>query len=155
MICSTFAKMNEAKNRPTPNYLWSILTMRCPRCRRGGLFKSKNPYGKLKLSHIFDMHENCPVCSQKFDLEPGFWFGTGYVSYALTTAISVATFVAWYVLIGVSFNDNRVFWWLGVNTFLLIVLQPWIMRISRVVYLNFFVSYDPEYETHRGVEFRR
>jgi hypothetical protein len=24
-------------------------------------------------------------------------------------------------------------------------MQPWIMRISRVVYLYFFVSYDPDY----------
>ena len=29
------------------------------------------------------MYENCPVCSQKYDLEPGFWYGTGYVSYGL------------------------------------------------------------------------
>lgn len=132
--------------KPTPNYLLSILTMRCPRCRRGSLYKSKNPYSKLKLSHIFDMYDNCPVCNQKFDLEPGFWFGTGYVSYALTVAISVITFIAWYVLIGVSFNDNRVFWWLGINTLMLIILQPWIMRISRVIYLYFFVSFDRDYD---------
>lgn len=119
------------------------------------MYKNSNPYSSLKLSRIFEMHESCPVCHQKFDLEPGFWYGTGYVSYALTVAISVATFVAWYVLVGVSFNDNRVFWWLGINTFLLVLLQPWIMRISRVIYLYFFVSYDPEYDIKPGKEFHR
>ncbi len=92
------------------------------------------------------MNGECLVCKQKFDMEPGFWYGTGYVSYALAVALSVATFIAWWVLIGISINDNRVFWWLGINSFLLIVLQPWLMRLSRSVYLYFFVSYDSDYE---------
>lgn len=99
------------------------------------------------------MQDNCPVCGQKYEMEPGFWFGTGYVSYALTVAISVTTFVAWWVLIGVSFDDNRVFYWLGINTFLLVLLQPWMMRMSRVIYLNFFVSYDSEHDTTKAKEF--
>ena len=127
--------------------------MRCPRCRRGRIFKSNNPYKKFSLKYIFDMQDNCPVCGQKYEMEPGFWFGTGYVSYALTVAISVTTFVAWWVLIGVSFNDNRVFYWLGINTFLLVLLQPWMMRMSRVIYLNFFVSYDPDHDTTKAKEF--
>lgn len=119
--------------------------MKCPRCRRGNMFKNKNPYKRLKLSHIFDMYEHCPKCQQKFDLEPGFWYGTGYVSYALAVAISVATFIAWLVLIGVSTEDNRVFYWLGINAALLIILQPWLMRLSRVIYIRFFVKYDKLY----------
>lgn len=123
-----------------------MLTMRCPRCRRGPMFKDPNPFKKLKLSHIFDMYDNCPVCKQKYDLETGFWYGTGYVSYALAVAISVTTFIAWLVLIGVSFEDNRIFAWLVFNIVLLIVIQPWLMRLSRVIYLYFFVSYDKDYE---------
>ncbi len=83
--------------------------MRCPRCRRGDMFKNSNPYRKLNLSYIFDMHDTCPVCRQKFDLEPGFWYGTGYVSYALAVAISATTFVAWWLIIGISTDDNRIF----------------------------------------------
>ena len=120
--------------------------MRCPRCRRGDMFKNSNPYKKIKLSYILDMYDTCPVCSQKFDLEPGFWYGTGYVSYALTFAMSVASFIAWWVLIGLSTEDNRFFWWLGFNSVLLVLLQPWLMRISRVIYLYFFVKYDEDYK---------
>jgi len=117
------------------------------------MFKHSNPYKKIKLSYILDMYETCPVCNQKYDLEVGFWYGTGYVSYALAVALSGITFVAWWILIGVSFNDNRVFYWLGINTFLLVVIQPWMMRLSRVIYLYFFVSYDADYENKKSVEF--
>lgn len=138
---------------PKPSFLLSLFTSKCPRCRRGAMFKEPNPYKKIKLSHIFDMHDNCPECGQKYDLETGFWYGTGYVSYALAVAISVTTFVAWMVLIGVSTEDNRVFYWLGFNGVLLILLQPWMMRLSRVIYLCFFVKYDENYKKTNPVEF--
>lgn len=127
--------------------------MRCPRCRKGPMYKSSNAYKNLSLKHIFDMYDHCPECRQKFDMEPGFWYGTGYVSYALTVAISVATFIAWWVLIGISTEDNRIFYWLGVNGLLLIILQPWLMRLSRTLYLYFFVKYDEDFETHLPKEF--
>lgn len=126
-----------------PNYLWSILTHKCPRCRRGPMFNNTNPW---KLKKVFDMPKRCPECGQLYEIEVGFWYGTGYVSYALSVALSVASFVAWIVLIGMSTKDTRFFWWLGSNIALLIGLQPWIMRASRVIYLYFFVSYDPEYK---------
>jgi uncharacterized protein (DUF983 family) len=141
------------EKRPTPNYLWSIFSMKCPRCRRGPMFKDPNPYKKITLGHIFDMHKNCSVCGQKYELELGFWYGTAYVSYALTVAISATTFVAWLVLIGVSTEDNRIFWWLGLNAVALVVLQPWIMRLSRVIYMRFFVRYDEHYEVTKPKEF--
>jgi hypothetical protein len=118
------------------------------------MYKDANPYRNLSLKHISDMHENCPVCNQKYDMEPGFWYGTGYVSYALAVAISVASFVAWWVLIGVSVSDNRVMYWFITNTVLLIVSQPWMMRMSRVIYMRFFVSYDPDFDKTRPKEFQ-
>ncbi len=141
------------EKRPTPNYYWSMLTMKCPRCRRGPMFKDSNAYRKLTLKHIFEMPDHCPVCNQKYDLELGFWYGTAYVSYALAVALSVSTFVAWLVLIGVSTEDNRIFYWLGTNAVLLVVLQPWLMRLSRVVYMRFFIRYDKDYEVTKPKEF--
>jgi len=143
----------ENQKKPTPNYLWSILTMRCPRCRRGAMFKNNNAFKKIKLSYILDMPETCAECGQLYDLEQGFWYGTGYVSYALAVALSVATFLAWLVFFGVSTEDNRVFYWLALNGVLLLLLQPWLMRLSRVIYLYFFVSYDENYKQTKPVEF--
>jgi hypothetical protein len=138
--------------KPKPGFLWSILTMRCPRCRRGGMFTDNNAYKKLSLKHIFDMPEKCPVCKQKFDLEVGFWYGTGYVSYFLTVLLSAFTFIVWWAVIGISTEDNRIFYWLVSNTILIVVLQPWLMRLSRVVYIYFFIKYDENYEINPVVE---
>jgi hypothetical protein len=46
------------------------------------------------------------------------------------------------VLIGFSFHDNRFFWWIGLNAFLLTIMQPYLMRLSRTIWLSFFVKYD-------------
>jgi Protein of unknown function (DUF983) len=142
-----------SEKTPIPNYLLTVFTNKCPRCRRGNMFINNSAYKHLSLKNIFDMPEKCTECGQRFDLEPGFWVGTSYVSYALTVALSVATFVAWVVLIGVSTEDNRIFWWLGLNALALVVLQPWIMRLSRVLYIRFFVSYDSNYKNSLPKEF--
>lgn len=120
--------------------------MRCPRCRRGRMFSDPNAWN---LRRTMKMPEKCPECGQRFELEVGFWYGTGYVSYALSFALSVATFIAWWILVGLSTKDYRFFLWMGLNALFLVVMQPWLMRFSRVVYLHFFVRYDPDYENTR------
>ena len=96
-----------------------------------------------------EMNKVCPVCGQPFELEVGFYYGTSYVSYALTVAISIATLVAWYVIIGMSTSDNRFFWWLGINAVFLLLLQPWIMRVSRSIWISWFVRYDRDWKYHK------
>jgi uncharacterized protein (DUF983 family) len=132
-----------------PSLFWSVLTNRCPRCRRGDLFKSKNAYA-FKGGRYMQMHEHCSVCGQATDLELGFYYGTGYVSYGITLLLSAITFILWWILIGLSINDNRIFWWLGFNTVLLIVLQPVLMRLSRSVWISMFVKYDKDWETQKA-----
>jgi hypothetical protein len=91
------------------------------------------------------MNETCPVCGQATDMEPGFYYGTSYVSYALAIAVSTATLIAWWVIIGFSLQDNRFFWWMGTNAILLIVIQPMLMRLSRTIWLSFFIRYSPHW----------
>lgn len=92
------------------------------------------------------MNKECPVCAQPFDIEVGFYYGSSYISYALTIAISVATLIAWWVIIGFSVNDNRIFYWLGANSLLLLLLQPYLMRVSRTGWLAFFVPYNKNWK---------
>jgi hypothetical protein len=94
------------------------------------------------------MHDHCPVCGQPTEIEVGFYYGTGYVSYALTVAYFVSMFVAWKVLIGMTWEleDNRMFYWLGTTIFLLILLQPILMRLSRSIWLGWFVSYNKHWK---------
>lgn len=135
------------------SYLGAVFTGRCPRCREGKVFVTNKAYGKNNVK----MHDNCPVCGQPTEIEVGFYYGTGYVSYALSIALLVASFVAWKVLIGVTFSvdDNRIFYWMGCAFVLLLVLQPVIMRFSRILWLSWFVSYDPDWRTHKPVEAER
>jgi uncharacterized protein (DUF983 family) len=135
-----------------PPYLWAVLTNRCPRCRQGKIFTYSNPYD---LSNSTKMHEKCPICGQPTEIEVGFYYGTSYVSYALTVAFSVASFIAWWVLLGFSLYDNRIFWWLGINAVLLIVLQPIVMRLSRTLWLSWFVKYDPDWKDRQVEEYER
>jgi len=122
-------------------YLASTLTCRCPRCREGKLFKNRL---SLKFKGNMVMNKECPVCGQPTEIEVGFYYGTGYVSYALTVAMSITSLVAWWVIIGLSAHDKRFFAWLAFNATLLILLQPWIMRVSRSIWISWFVKYDPQ-----------
>jgi hypothetical protein len=135
--------MSIATKNENPGF-HKLLSCKCPRCRKGDMFVDKNPWN---LKNTMKMNKVCPVCGQPFDMEVGFYFGSGYVSYALSVAISVATFVAWFVLIGFSIKDNRLFYWMGINAFLLIALQPYLMRVARTGWLAFFVKYNPDWRT--------
>jgi endogenous inhibitor of DNA gyrase (YacG/DUF329 family) len=128
-------------------YLAAVLTNKCPRCRKGYLYKSTNPYN---LKNNVKMNDYCPICGQPTEVEVGFYYGTGYVSYALSIAFMVATFVAWKVLIGVTFaiDDNRIFYWMGTAIVLLLLCQPLIMRLSRTLWLSWFVKYDADWNTN-------
>lgn len=130
--------VSEADKEHVPSY-WHVMASKCPRCRRAPMFEVSNPY---KLKTTMRMHEECPVCKQPFELETGFYFGSGYVSYGLAVGLSVATLVAWWVLFGLSIYDNRWIYWLVFNALLLICLQPVLMRMARSIWLSLFARYD-------------
>lgn len=142
--------MSEKNRRPM--YLWAVLTNRCPRCREGKIYITENAYD---LKNNVKMHPNCPVCDQPTEIEVGFYYGTSYVSYALTVAYSVATFVAWWVLLGFSLYDNSIFYWLAFNAVTLLILQPLFMRLSRTLWLSWFVKYDPDWKSKKASEYER
>ena len=129
-----------------PSFILSMLQNKCPRCREGKLFFGRSTWN---LKKNLKMPKNCTVCGQPTEIEVGFYYGTGYVSYALTVGLSLITFVLWYGLIGMSADDNRFFYWLGFNAVLLILMQPYLMRLSRTIWLTFFVRYDPNWKEHR------
>lgn len=116
------------------------------------MFTYANPYN---LRTFMKMNETCPVCGQLFDIEPGFYYGTSFISYAFAVMLSVASFVAWWLFLGFSLHDNRVFFWMIANAFLLVAAQPPLMRLARTVWLAFFVRYDPHWRTQPPPEAER
>ena len=90
---------------------------------------------------MLEMPDRCTVCGQKMELEVGFYYGTGYVSYALTVGIMGMLFIAYWIIFGLSYVDYSIFYALGSSVAIVLLLQPWLMRISRVLYLYGFVKY--------------
>lgn len=126
----------------TPGLIGSVLLNRCPRCREGRLFTNPNPYD---LRTTMRMPEHCPVCGQAFELQTGFYFGTGYVSHFLSVAFILISFAFWFFTIGVSFHDNRLYWYLvSVSSFLLLT-QPLQQRLCRSIWIAFFVRYQRDW----------
>lgn len=122
--------------------LYSILWFKCPRCHEGDLYDCKNPY---VLGELTNMKKTCDHCGESFTREPGFYFGAAYVSYALTVALWVAVLVALMTfdaigLISFGFFDNPLtFIITGVVS--LVLLLPVLYRLSRSIWINFFVKY--------------
>ena len=130
------------KNR---GYFSSVFGCRCPRCREGKLFRHPVSF---RFNRNMEMNVTCPVCGQPSEIEVGFYYGTSYVSYALTVGISMVTLLVWYLLIGLSTSDNRFFYWLICNAIFLFLLQPWLMRVSRSLWISWFVKFDPDWKEH-------
>jgi phosphoglycerol transferase MdoB-like AlkP superfamily enzyme len=87
------------------------------------------------------MPERCPICNQKYEIEIGFWFGTGYVSYAMSVGLMIALAVLFALIVGFSYKNNSIYTFIGCMIGILIMIQPWIMRYSRVLYIYVFIKY--------------
>ncbi len=83
------------------------------------------------------MHEKCSHCGLQYQIEPSFFYGAMYVSYALTVAIGVAAFILAKVIIGMNLLNSFV-----AIIVALIALMPITARLSRNIYINIFVHYD-------------
>ena len=125
-----------SEKKVSRGYITSTLTCRCPRCRDGKLFQ----------------HPVSISFGQASEIEVGFYYGTSYVSYGITVGLSLLSLGIWALTIGLSVNDNRFFIWMGTNAVLLILLQPWLMRLSRSFWISWFVKYDPDWEKHQPID---
>lgn len=87
------------------------------------------------------MPEKCSHCGQRFELEPSFYSGAMYVSYGLQVAIFTTVYVALRVLLD---PDIDVYMYSIIAA--VIGLFPVTLQLSRAIYLNFFVHYDPSFD---------
>jgi uncharacterized protein (DUF983 family) len=102
--------------------LWAVLRLRCPRCCEGKVFRS-----------TFQMNDPCPVCGLVFQREEGYFLGSMYVSYLLSSIILVVSFVAGHLLLA-DWNPHLVL----ILVFLpFIPLVPVVFRYSRVIWMHF------------------
>ena len=116
------------------NKIYSIFTGTCPKCHNESMYENKNPY---HLSEMLKMRERCSHCNTKYKIEPSFFYGSMYVSYAVGIAFATAAFVISYLFIGAGL---KVSFAAIVGT--LVVFYPVIVRLSRNIWINIFMHYD-------------
>lgn len=113
--------------------LTGILTGKCPKCGEGDIF-----IHQTVLKNIFTpvMHKSCNHCGHVYEKESGFFWGAMFVSYALTVAEAVATFV----LCSLFFTDNfddRVIWIIAAVILVLVNVN---FRYARILWMYIFTS---------------
>lgn len=113
----------------------SILKGSCPKCQNESMYEDKNPF---HLSKVLKMNESCSHCGFVYQIEPSFFYGAMYVSYGLNVALGIAAFIVSYVLFNSSIETSFI-----AIVITLVVLFPFVLRWSRNIYINMFVSYDP------------
>lgn len=116
--------------------LYSIFNFKCPKCHEGEFFENKKTWNLNKLTNL---HSNCPKCDLKYMMEPSFFYGAMYVAYALTVGIAIAVFV----IANLIFNLDLLASFAAI-ILVLLISGPINLKISRAIWINIFVSYDPE-----------
>lgn len=118
---------------------YSILHAKCPRCRRGNLFAT--PMYGFKSQK---MHNNCPKCNLKYEIEPGYFYAAMYVAYGFNVALAVITGILTYLITGEEHSP-----WIYVLSILIIsiLLSPLNFRYSRVILLH-ILSPNVKYNAH-------
>ena len=121
--------------------LFSIVYGKCPKCHEGDFFK----YGfTFNPSKITKLHENCSNCGLKYMMEPSFFYGAMYVNYGITVAISVLVFL----IAKLGFDLTLLSSFLTVLA-ALVLLAPINLRLSRILWINLFVSYKKEVRSEK------
>lgn len=128
-----------AKSRPL-----AILQGKCPQCHKGKLFET----GPYRLKHFMRMNKQCPHCEVSYALEPRFFDGAMYVSYALNVGLFLASALIIYQL----FEPKSPNTYLFAIILEVILLYPLMFRYSRILYLYAFggLKYKPTLDTKRN-----
>jgi uncharacterized protein (DUF983 family) len=118
------------------HFIYSIFKNKCPKCNKGNVFTVNNAYN---LKQFYKMEEECSCCGIRYEKEPGFFYGAMYVSYALM--------VGWFVItwaIDSFFIHSKTLQYVTFVMVSVILLMPLTFRISRLLWLNFFIKYSSD-----------
>ncbi len=117
----------------------SIIKGTCPRCQEESMYESKNAFNIITATK---MKETCSNCGLRYMIEPAFFYGAMYVSYGVGIAFGMVAFIISKMFLATSLMTSFI-----AIVATLIVFYGVIMRISRSIWINIFVSYNP---TARG-----
>ena len=120
-----------------PGGLGAALNRKCPRCRKGDLFRNHF----VKFIGFNHMYERCPHCHLKYEVEPGFFQGAMYVSYAIQVAVVLPI-----IVITIAILDLDYIWIISAIIGVIVLIIPVNYQLSRSLYLHGFgnVRYHPD-----------
>jgi uncharacterized protein (DUF983 family) len=118
------------------NWLRAVGLLKCPRCLKGDMFVT----GTFSFKKSFDMHDNCPHCGQKYTLESGFYYGAMFISYIITAFTMFGVFGIFKFLFKVPVMTSFI-----VAMSFIFALFVWFFRVSRAIWLSFFVEFDEKH----------
>jgi uncharacterized protein (DUF983 family) len=119
----------------------------CPRCRTGKMFT-----GSLLGLKGQKMLKYCPHCGLKFEMEPGFFYVSMFVSYALNVAQFIAVCIATYVLSG---HSESPWLYLIACSLTAVVLAGFNFRYSRVIQLYWLTPNLGFKEKYYGDQYKK
>ena len=90
------------------------------------------------MSHVVDLKDECEVCGQKMKSEVN---NGGGINYALTMMLFFLNLLWYWPIFGLSYKDYSVFYYLATSTVVVILAQPFLMRLSRMIYLYLYVNF--------------
>ena len=104
------------------SWLVALLRQRCPRCRRGPVFRNATR-----------MYPACPVCDLVFEREEGYFLGAMYVSYALSTLFLGLGMLAVHLI----WPEMDLGWAVLIAVVLYLPFVAPVFRYSRVIWIHF------------------
>lgn len=114
--------------------IYSIIKGKCPRCHESDFFKYPFTFNPSKITQL---HSHCPKCNLKYMMEPSFFYGAMYVNYGITVALSIIIFLISKLIFNFSLLQS-----FASIIIALVVLAPVNLRLSRILWINMFVSYQ-------------
>ena len=116
-------------------FLISTFGLSCPRCRKADLFY----YPVLRFKKLYKMKSECDYCGQDFEIEPGFYYGSMFISYIISSFFMLISFGI------IKFAFKLDVWTpFGIVMALLVLVYFYVFRISRSLWIHFFVKYNPK-----------
>ena len=114
----------------------ALFSGKCPSCREGSIFK----YPLSNITRFAEMNDRCQVCEAGFEPEPGFYFGSMFITYAFNVVLLVVAAVTLYYFL----NLPEVIY-LILIVLLAVALMPFSFRLSRSLWLYCFggLKYKP------------
>ncbi len=106
---------------------------RCPRCRQSPLFTEP-----FEISKPLEMPYACTTCGQRYEPEPGYYFGAMFISYGLSSMLLLP--IALILNIYTELSVNGI---MAIIIFIGAILFMRILRLSRSLWIHIMIRYDP------------